>query len=398
MMIKLFSTASLVLLVIFAILVRSSNAKTKRGTLADYEAPLPSPNGYKENMTPVAFISSEDERINEGEPFWINEMFPLNQTELDKFLNTIGQQDLNYTIYEVKTDSIVTGSQPKLKVDDMNKRDILSKTDRLLIARASDSQTKAWFANYRAARFWNGLLANILVTATGLGTFIWGMYHGDRDSMVTGMGALIGSAVLSQGFQAPQWPGSVENVNGELKGPDSAKRTSESLDHLISHLGISKEEEISSIINQWEIVNRSHKHHMFSKKDELGRKQEFLFILEGATREKVQKLSKRDDQPIVYGVRYTYYYPNHDPALQAEYESSGYDADGMADFILGTMESLQSKDTCVYLDLPESVLRMAGKMELLLYDYVDTGPSYDDCVNNYPCESSSTWCTRHDEL
>lgn len=398
MIFKLFSTASFVLLVILAILVRYTNAKTKRDTLTDYEAPLPSPNGYKENITPVAFISSEDERINKGEPFWINEMYPLNQTELDKFLNTVGKQDLNYTIYEIKADRIVTGSQPKLKVDDMNKRDIVSKRDTLLLVRASDSQTKAWFANYRAARFWNGVLANFLVTATGLGSFIWGMRNGDRYAMVAGMGALIGSAILGYGGEAAQSPEYVEIINGALTGPNTAKRTNDSLDHLISHLGISKEEDVSSIIDQWEILGGSHKHHMFSKKDELGRKQEFLLIVEGATRDKVKNLSKRDYQHIVYGLRYTYYYPNHDPALQAEYESSGYDADGMADFILGTMESLQSKESCVYLDIPESVLRMAGKMELLIYDYLDTGPSYDDCVNNYPCESSSTWCPRHDEL
>ena len=84
-----------------AILVRSINAKTKRGTITDYEAPLPSPNGYKGNITPVAFISSEDERIDKGEPSWINEMYPLNQTELDKFLNTVGKQDLNYTICKI---------------------------------------------------------------------------------------------------------------------------------------------------------------------------------------------------------------------------------------------------------------------------------------------------------
>ena len=298
-------------------------------------------------------------------------MYPLNQTELELVLGTVGgKSSLNYTIYESRTNTIVTNTL-KDNGNGSNKNN-----HKLLLVRAADSITKAWFANYTFARFWFGTLINFLITLSGVGIIIHGMSQKDRLFIIIGIVSLFASAIMGYTASSTQSPSEIDFnvVSSELRGHKTAKNVRKRAHYLLKeHLALSEESSSNISYKEWIIERTRDNHHIYRRRSVQNSQPQQILMLLDSTRRIHRKLATREDKNIVYGLRFTYYYPNHGPALQAEYESVTNDANSTADFVLETIGH-QSNKSCVYLGLPESVFKMAGKMELLTYNHMDTGP------------------------
>ena len=129
-----------------------------------------------------------------------------------------GKSSLNYTIYESRTNTIVTNTL-KDNGNGSNKNN-----HKLLLVRAADSITKAWFANYTFARFWFGTLINFLITLSGVGIIIHGMTQEDRLSIIIGIASPFGSAIMGYTASSAQSPEIDFNVvSSELTGHNTLK-------------------------------------------------------------------------------------------------------------------------------------------------------------------------------
>lgn len=361
----------------------------ERSVGSEVIAPLRKPDGYSSLKNKESLIGFISEDFQPQGAYWVNEMHPLNQTTLDQFLREVGQRSLNYTIYTLQVDELVLGES--YRNGDAPLANELA--GRAILIRASDAETKAWFAKFQAARFTSGIIANVVLTGVGVISFGFGAYRDNWQFAALGIAAIFGSAW--QGFHNSS-PFPEEQITQIASEASARKREIEAWDTLDMHLNLNGKDE-NSDISLWQLMGSKDTHHQYYRRgnnDGHGHQQLVLFQKPSIS----AKFKRYDGRADVYGLKYTYYEPNDDSSLQQAYAGSGYNADGIGEFVLGTLTTHGAVMGCVYFDLPLNTLRIAGKIELLTTQNPDTGPSYNDCVNNYPCEASSTYCRAHEEL
>lgn len=272
------------------------------------EAPktLQKPDGcssLQNQVTTVGFISED---FQPDGACWVMRMHPLNRTTFDLFLQEVGQQKLNYTIYTAQADESVSGENYHNGVNPLAS----DFAGRAILTRASYPQVKPWFVRVQAARLATGIIAHILLTGIGALTSSFGVYRNDWEMTVIGVGAICGAVWL--GFRTS--PLRAKGTTQIINLASAHKRKNEAWDALKRHLNLSGNV-MNSDISVWQLMGTENSHHLYKKRgdgDGHGHQELVLF-----RKPNLSVKSKRcDGRADVYGIRYTCYEPKKDSFLQ----------------------------------------------------------------------------------
>lgn len=261
-----------------------------------------------------------------------------------------------------------------------------------IVMRASDSDTKAYYAKASRAAFWQHTVSWVLVTATGFGIVVYSAFQQEFVGAAAGLSAMV-SAMMINGYVLTR-DGGLPMEQKET-GSQARRGIDPILDanfHLESLPG-----GILDGSKQWFLLNKMDKYSVYGTIDDYGNMVHRVLLdrpISITFSDGSVSSNKRDN--YVYGIYTNFRF--HDD-MSWDYHYGGDDASGVANYILGTMTEQQAVTACVFFEAPKGYHRGHGQVKMLTTNWDnETGPSPGDCHYNFPCEMQSGSCVSHDEL
>ena len=261
-----------------------------------------------------------------------------------------------------------------------------------IVVRASDAETKAYYAKATRAHFWQHATSWVLVTATGFGMVVYSAYQQEYVGAAAGLSTMLG-AMMINGYVLTRNRGS--GMEQTDIGSQACKGMDPILDansHMESHPG-----GVLDGSKQWFLLNKKDACSVYGTLDDYGNMMHRVLLNKPIS----ITLSEDSVSPYkcnnyVYGIYSNFRFRDN---MSWDFHNGSDHASGVADYKSGTMTEQQAVTASVFLGTPKLYHRGQGQVKMLMSNWdSETGANSDDCHYNFSCKMQSDACIHHEKL